>query len=175
MSEAVIQTTVGGFIQRQAARMWRFLFDIEQPKAMYVVKAVALTWLGGMVLSVLIGLTYPGPTDQILKPNVMSVLLVVVIAPWVETWIMVPVLWMLQKFTLSRLRLCILSGLIFGILHLSSVSWGFFGAWAFFVLTACFLAWRQVSRERAIIMTSLVHMGVNTTSAVIYAAANGGG
>lgn len=86
----------------------------------------------------------------------------VVKAPWTETLIMWPILFVLRLILGNTMWVPVASGLIWGNLHaLGGLQWGVSQIWSFFVLSVCFLEWEKKSRGLAILVTGLLHMWAN--------------
>lgn len=130
----------------------------------YISVAVIWTWLVGQMIAIPIVIFFPGPSQLSNWPVGMVFPLVVFIAPYLETQILRLMLFLIRKAVGTDIRVCLACGLIFGVLHFSSPSWGVFGGWAFFIMARIFLACEVISTGRAIWVTTLAHAVGNLLS-----------
>lgn len=165
-------------IRRARDFIMRELGDTDQPVVRYVWRA----WLLSIVPTGVIGLlTYlllgdpPNASALDLDPELLSQPLLTgalwVLAPWIETLMMWPILFVLKRVVLGGLFwVAVDSGLIWGCLHaLDGTMWGTGQAWGFFVFSACFLEWEKKSKASAIIMTATLHSCHNMIVLVLFA------
>ena len=96
-----------------------------------------------------------------------------ILDPWMETFLMWPVLWMLNRLMTAPTKIAIASAVLWGILHsLSAPAWGMIIVWPFFVFSVGFLEWEKKSKGVAIVVTALVHTCQNIIPAVAVLARN---
>lgn len=74
----------------------------------------------------------------------------------------------LKKLTNSRPLLLTANAMIWGALHLHSESWGLPAVWAFWVMGAVFSELSEQSMDRAVIVTTGIHIFFNTLSYTLY-------
>lgn len=143
--------------------------DTSTPLPRYVARTVALTFLPSLLISIVIHLLFPtgGPTLRGSTANL--VLGVVVVAPVIETLLMIPIFWVLRHGWREPRRLAIASAVVWAALHsLSAPTWGLGVAWTFFVLSVAFLAHeRERSRGRAIVVVTLLHATHNAITILL--------
>lgn len=105
------------------------------------------------------------PADDPLVPSLMTLTFfweLVVKAPWTETLIMWPILFLLRLILGNTILVPVASGLIWGNLHaFGGEQWGVSQTWSFFILSVCFLEWEKKSKGLAILVTGLLHMWAN--------------
>lgn len=144
------------------------LRNTDQAMLSYVWRAWLIAFIPSLVLGAIatsafasLGHKDPGPDySSLMEFAIFGVL----IAPWLETIIMWPILSILKRIFRKTLWAALACGALFGALHVAGgphFSQGVATTWGFFVLSLCFLEWRKKSRGRAIIVTALVHTCTN--------------
>jgi hypothetical protein len=144
------------------------LCNTDQPMLGYVWRAWLIAFIPSWVLAAivetslaLLGHKGPHPAYSSLLEFLVSA---VIVAPWLETLIMWPVLAVLMLILRKTVLVALMSGVIFGGLHVwggPHIAQGVAATWAFLILSLCFLEWRKKSRRRAIAVTALVHTCTN--------------
>jgi len=135
-----------------------FLFDTGQPKLAYIAKAWLLAFLPSAALAVLVSSlaeSPPAPDFGGTGPVVFGLL--VLFAPVLETFLMVPPLLLMNRF-LGPAPAIAGSSLLWGALHSWQVPlWGLIVWWPFLIFSAILLAWREKSLATAMVMVIAVH------------------
>jgi hypothetical protein len=155
--------------RKQMNKLLDILRNTAQPLLGYVWKAGLISLLPSLAISALlnqfIALKEPpglreGPPAQILFG-------VLILSPWVETFLLWYFLWILNHWIKRPVPLALASALVWGVLHsLATPAWGLAIFWPFFVFSTCFIEWRKRSRLKAIAATALVHTFQNTLPAI---------
>lgn len=136
----------------------RFLTDTEASKPLYVLKAWLLTFLPSVVLANLV-------TSQIRNPDTPefgatgSTLLVMlaVVAPVLETLIMLPPLLLLNRFA-GPIPAILVSSAGWGIAHATQgLVWGLVAWWPFLIFSTMILAWKERSLWTGVAIVMIVH------------------
>jgi len=83
-----------------------------------------------------------------------------VVAPLVETTLMVPVIWILTRFEKRPGVVAVIVGAVAGLLHFNSY-YGWTAAWSFFLWTLLFMTWRKRSLAAAYFSTVAAHSASN--------------
>ena len=140
----------------------------DQPSWSYIWKAALISIIPTLVISIVVGLAMPTSRPS-LGSSVATVLLgLVFLAPWMETFLMLPVLWILKRLLHRQLLVALASAATWAVIHsLSAAAWGLAVAWPFFVFSTCFLEWQKQSRAKAIVITASVHMCHNVLPAFL--------
>lgn len=135
-----------------------FLFDTEQPKTVYVLKAWLLCLLPSMALGAIVtGLAPGAPTPEFGGTGIAVYLMVALFAPVVETFILVPPLLLMRRF-LGDTAAVVGSALLWGLLHSSAVPiWGLIIWWPFLIFSTIILAWRCQSLATGMVLVIAVH------------------
>lgn len=135
----------------------------------YVLRATLLSLLPSLAVSALLALVLPASVyRQFESVGWFDVFGVLVVSPWGETLLMLPIFWVLKRFVVKPTSLALGSAACWGMLHaIVTPTWGLVVAWPFFVFSVCFLAWQRRSRKLAIIVTSLIHTFHNLLPAVV--------
>ena len=85
---------------------------------------------------------------------------IVVIAPIIETYLLIFTLFVLRnwRFKTEGLKLAIIAGILWGLLH-SVQSWPrfFAPAWSFFIYSTAYETWRLTSFKKAFSVAALIH------------------
>jgi hypothetical protein len=149
----------------------RALRNTDRPVASYVWRAWLISFIPSLVIALIVTSVLGSHTVKTPAPKqspISEVFGVVVLSPWVETFLMWPILAMLKRFSQSILWLALGSALIWGGLHsLFIPTLGVPASWGFFVFSVCFLEWEKKSKTGAIVVTALVHMCQNGLPDVI--------
>lgn len=150
----------------------RILRNTDQGIGSYVWKAGLIAVVPSLVVSfVLTTAMQSGPGPMINGPAITAILGVLILSPWLETLLMWPILWLLQKFMENNVAVAATSAAVWGVLHsLSAPFWGIVIVWPFFVFSLCFLEWRRISIRKAILATGLTHTCQNILPAMALAA-----
>jgi hypothetical protein len=146
------------------SNLFQSLRNTDQPILSYVWRAWLIAFIPSLVVGAiaassfaLLGYKDPQPDFSSLSELVVVAVLV---APWLETLIMWPVLAVLKLILRRTLLVALASGVIFGALHVVGgphLSQGVATTWSFLILSLCFLEWYKKSKWRAIVVTALVH------------------
>jgi hypothetical protein len=144
----------------------QILRNTDQPVRSYLWRA----WLIVFVPTVAIGtigtaLGIPGPEVPLPGKLAFFAVAAILIAPWAETLLMWPILWILKRFIQSPLWVASASAVVWGMLHgLNAVGHGLTATWMFLVFSLCFLEWEKKSKLTAIGVTALLHMCQNSVA-----------
>lgn len=142
--------------------MLQSLRNTDQPVASYVWRAWLILLLPTIpigIVGTVLGIRDPdGPSLDELEFFAVGAVL---IAPWVETLLMLPILWILKRVMPNTLWVAFGSAVIFGPLH-GLNGHGLTAAWMFLVLSLCLLEWEKKSQATAIGVTTLLHMCQNS-------------
>ena len=155
---------------RPAYLTWlpRFLFDTDTIPERYIGKAWLVVLLPSLALSALVNLVAPeGSHATIHIYGLVSVVLVIVVGPILETVLMIPPLLGLNR--LFGPGVAVLgSALLWGAVHsLSAAAWGFVAWWPFLILSIALLTWRRAGLGRAILVVFAIHALQNGLGVVI--------
>lgn len=146
----------------------KFLFETDRLKSRYVVRAWLLALLPSILLSGLIGMLLPqARVPDIPTEGSVSLLLLIVVAPLVESIIMGIALLGLTRF-LEPGKAVIASAILWGVVHsLSAPAWGLVIWWPFLILSAAFLTWRDKGFLTALAIVTVIHGLQNTVGALL--------
>ncbi len=158
---------LGSIVRSKWESVLSILRNTDQPMTSYVWRAWLISTIptflilgpiaGGMAL--LMGYTPP----KLDLPLGFLIFAVLFFAPFVESLMMLPILWVLKRLIRNPLWVAVASAVIWGVLHgLHNLVQGVVITWAFFVLSLCFLEWEKKSKLTGIGVTALVHMCHNT-------------
>lgn len=140
------------------AALWRSMFDVQQSRAAYLGRALILDLPVTFAVASLIYLV-TGDTGPEFKGGPLTLLFVIcVLAPLIETAIMIPIFGALRWFTRDEALLAALSTLIWALLHSAGhLLHGLGVFWGFFLFSICYLQWSKRSRRQAYCMTAALH------------------
>jgi len=135
-----------------------FLFDTDQPKLLYILKAWLLAFIPSIGLAGLVTWLAPEPPAPDFGGTGPGVAFAVVIfAPVVETLLMTPPVLILNRL-LGPSAAILGSAILWGFLHSwAEPLWGLIIWWPFLVLSAVLLAWREKGLGIAMAMVIAVH------------------
>ncbi|HWT11582.1 MAG TPA: hypothetical protein VN231_02400 [Allosphingosinicella sp.] len=160
-----------------ALRSWRpaylaflpgFLFAAEGSKPGYVAKAWLLALLPSLALAALVSLAAPqSAAPRLESGGPLFLLLVVLVAPFLETLLMIGPLWLLDRL-LGPGPAAVGSALLWGLLHsLAAPAWGLVVWWPFLILSIVFLTWRALGLGTAVLLVTSVHAMQNCVAAAL--------
>lgn len=140
-------------------RIIALLRNTDQPIWSYIWQAWLIGAIPAFVISIIVGIIMPDnmPSFDYESPAGFAVF-VVFIGPFVETLLMLPILWILKLTIKKTLWVAGVSAVIWGMMHsTAALAWGFAVAWPFFVFSLCFLEWQSKSTLTAIGVTAILH------------------
>jgi hypothetical protein len=148
-------------------RILASLRNTDQPLFSYIWRAWLIALIPSLAMSIIVSFVMPDKLPKFEGPLAGTVVLLALVGPWFETFLMWPILWVLKKTVRKTLWVAAVSAVIWGIVHsLGAAAHGLTTAWPFFVFSLCFLQWQQKSTGRAITTTALLHMCHNTLPAL---------
>lgn len=135
-----------------------FLFDTDQPKLLYVLKAWLLAFLPSMALAALVAWIAPEPpAPDFGGTGAVPAISVVVLAPVFETLLMTPPVLILNRL-LGPAAAILGSAFVWGVAHsLAEPLWGLIIWWPFLVFSSALVAWREKGLGRAMLIVMAVH------------------
>jgi membrane protease YdiL (CAAX protease family) len=153
---------------RHLAFLPGFLFQTDGPKSLYVLKLWLLALLPSLMLSGLVSLLIPNAeAPALVTEGSLPLLLIIVVAPLLETLIMAAVLLGLTRFV-APAPAVVASALLWAVAHsLSAPAWGLIVWWPFLVFSAAFLAWRQHGLLTAVGIVTAAHAMQNATGILL--------
>ena len=145
-----------------------FLFDTDGAKYRYVLRLWLLALIPSLMLSGLVSLLLPGAEGpDLVTEGSLPLLLIIVVAPLLETLIMGGILLVLRRF-LGFGPAVVISALGWAIAHsLSASIWGLVVWWPFLVFSAAFLVWRKSGLIAAIGIVTVAHAMQNGTGILL--------
>ena len=153
---------------RHLAFLPRFLFDTEGSKSLYVVRLWLLALLPSLMLSGIVSLLVPdAEPPALVTEGSIPLLLIIVVAPLIETLIMAAILLGLRRIV-GPTPAVLASALLWAAAHsLSAPVWGLIVWWPFLVFSAAFLAWRDRSLLTPIGIVTMAHAMQNATGILL--------
>lgn len=154
----------------EATRFGRWLLRTPAGRARYILEMLGAAIVPGLAVPFLLSSVLNFHPEQRSVPIsgarfVFFTIQAGLLAPMIETLVMLPVLGVLTWLTRDRIKLAVLSGTFWGVMHVVLVAPGSWPAgWLFFVLSAILLAWRPVSLGTAYRYTVAVHALNNITA-----------
>jgi hypothetical protein len=150
----------GGALARPLYLAWlpRFLFEVDDRLAPYVLKAWLTALLPSLALSALVRLLAPDAASPSLPGKVEAlILLVVFVGPFLETLILaVPLLVLGRLFGPGPA--VVASAILWGIAHsLQAPAWGLVIWWPFLIMSIAFLTWRGEGLLKALAIAFAIH------------------
>lgn len=125
---------------------------------LYILKVYALALVLGLSIAFLIDYLFPNAESPVFELNIFTFLSVVLIAPVLETLIMIPIIALVRKVTSNVLYVSIISALTWSLMHSLIVPlWGI-GVFAlFFLMSMAYQYWDSHSRTRALLVVTMIH------------------
>lgn len=154
-------------------RIFNYLYNTDQTLLNYAWKAAQISLIPALFIGFIISTVFPSEPFLSEEPHILTAFSTLVFAPCLETLLMVPILWILKRLFHNNYQIAFGSALIWGIIHFlvnDRSNQALTIIWSFFIFSICFLAWERESRNKAIIVTALVHMFYNIvpTIAILY-------
>ena len=150
-------------------RMTHFLFNTNRPLWRYSLIVLPLVMLPAMAILVLVryGMTLAGLdlakfAAPPISTSIGGAIGGIAFAPIVETYMLAVLITILSSFMSNNIYIAIVSGVLWGLLHAAfGLLWFFGPAWAFFIFTCAFIAWRQKSFKHAYFAAFVPHVLMN--------------
>lgn len=132
----------------------------DKPLWQYIPVAVLLSIVPAYLISITIFTFFPN-IEQVAQEfgGILGIFSIAVLAPLIESIMMLPLLILLQKLTGNRWIIsAIVSALIWAALHsIFNMVWGFQIVWSFFIFSIVMLTWLKKSKMVAVAVTAWVH------------------
>ena len=129
-------------------RIIQIISRTDQPRSAYLWNAWLITFLPSFLLAGILSLIIPGGNPEFRGSALGIAFGTLILSPWIETLLMVPVLAMLRHFWKEPLQIAIGSAIVWSILHsLAAPKWGFTVFWPFLMFSLCFLAHERKSKS----------------------------
>jgi len=139
--------------------MFKFLFDVEQGKVLYIFKSLLLVLVCAYPISFLMRMLFPNVIIPDIPTEFPLNLVTVIVGPLIETLLMLVIFKVISYFTNNLIYSCLISALTWAILHsLSAPIHGVVIFLSFFVFSIAFKVWEKVSRDLAFVITATIHM-----------------
>ena len=153
-----------------------FLFRTDEVKSRYVARAWVLALLPSMALAIVVGLLAPRmDRPEIAVNGPLMIFFLTVVGPLFETLLMVPPLFLLNRFA-GPGPAVVGSAILWGIVHgLQAPVWGLVIWWPFLIFSIAMLTWRARGLGIAILMVAAIHGLQNSVPAVLLLVASGAG
>jgi hypothetical protein len=101
------------------------LYRTDQPMGSYVWKAALIALIPSLLIAIPVTLAMPAQTPAFDGPVVLSILGFLVLSPWLETLLMWPILWVLQRFIRGTNGIAVGSATVWALLHsVAAPAWG---------------------------------------------------
>lgn len=145
-----------------------FLFETDEVKVRYVMRAWALALLPSLGLAILVGLLAPqSDRPDIALDSSLEILFVIALGPLIETLLMVPPLLLINRFA-GPGPAVVGSALLWGLAHgLQAPVWGLVIWWPFLVFSIAMLTWRGRGLGLAILIVTAIHGLQNSVPAAL--------
>jgi len=150
----------------------KYLTNTNQSEFLYIFKAYSTATPISFLLALIVYSVYPDAEAVTIKMNTLKDFFgIVIIGPFLETLIMVPIIALLKVFLRQQtMWIALWSALIWAGLHSLAVAvWGLVIFFGFFIYTLAFLSWDKISRKKAILITFGIHALNNATAFIISA------
>lgn len=149
-------------ITKRSGFVLGYLLDTKQPEWMYILKALATVVPVSLVMGVILDYLFPN-IEPPFELDAKFLIYAMISAPIYETFIMIPILAIIKKFTDHTVKIALVSAVIWGVIHgVSYLPQGFGVLFSFFVFSLVFLSWDAVERVKAIYITMVLHALMNT-------------
>jgi membrane protease YdiL (CAAX protease family) len=153
---------------RHLAFLPGFLFQTDGPKFLYVLRLWLLALLPSLMLSGIVSLLVPdAEPPALVTEGSIPLLLIIVVAPLIETLIMAAILLGLRK-VVGPTPAVVASAILWAAAHsLSAPVWGLIVWWPFLIFSAAFLTWRERGLLTAIGIVTAAHAMQNATGILL--------
>ena len=161
--------------QKKQHWLLSLLFDNRTSMRRYVLRTGLISLVPSVVIAIILGLF--GIINEEMGPDfkgsALSLLIgIVILGPPIETLLMGGLFWVLSFITKRKVRLAMMSAVVWAGLHsIVAPAWGLGVLWPFFVFSCSYLTWRQRAWWRAVLVTSCVHAFQNILPAIAIIAA----
>ncbi|GAA6171854.1 hypothetical protein NBRC116592_15240 [Colwellia sp. KU-HH00111] len=136
----------------------------------YAFKVSLLVLTISLPLSYLLDYIFPNAETPDFEISIHTFWGAVIIAPIIETILMIPIILILQKYIHNIVTLSILSAIFWGGIHsLQFTFWGIAIFPLFFFMTMAYKYWDKISMGHAILVVMVIH-AINNGTAMLLAA-----
>ncbi|MFH0824234.1 MAG: hypothetical protein V2B18_15890 [Pseudomonadota bacterium] len=152
-------------------RILRMLADTNQSIPKYVLRAGLVSAIPEIIVGIMfikLGVYgWLGPPPEF---SHTARILSSIADPWIEVFIMRPVMRVLQRRIRKTLWIGVASGVILGGLFYSpwGPGWGLGAVWRLLVLSMCLMEWEKKDKKRAIIVTGLANTCGSLLCGIVY-------
>jgi hypothetical protein len=138
--------------------LFKLLTNTNQPLKFYILKVYLLALGIGLTISFILEFFVPNAESPDFEIGLSSFILIVFVAPILETFLMIPIISLIKKVTPDILYVSIVSALIWAIMHSLQVPlWGI-GVFAlFFLMSMAYQHWDAHSRGHALLVVMIIH------------------
>ncbi|WP_057831332.1 CPBP family glutamic-type intramembrane protease [Colwellia sp. TT2012] len=144
--------------------MFKLLSNTNQPLKLYIFKIYILALCIGLPIAFLIDYLAPNAEAPDFEIGVRSFFSGVLLAPILETLLMIPIIALIRKVTPNILYVSIISALIWAIMHSLQVPlWGIGVFTLFFLMSMAYQYWDNHSRGHALLVVMMIHALNNAT------------
>lgn len=158
--------------EEQQKRHWSvgLLFNNRISASKYVLRTGVISVVPSLIIAwtlAVVGVITEESGPEFKGPAVVLLITMIIVAPVIETLLMVPVLWVLSFITKRKVWLALMCAIVWAGLHsLAAPVWGLVVFWPWFVFSCSYLAWRERGWWRAFFITACVHAFHNILPAI---------
>ncbi len=150
-------------------KVFDIMSDTKKPVVVYIARALGIIIVPSIFIVTLIALLInqeqAGDLIQLIQNRsltIESILILVVIVPFIETLCMVPLIKLLSNLLNNEKMIVLFSALIWATLHsLQLPIWGLGVFWSFYIYSISLQAWGKQLMGKAVLVTATTHMMVN--------------
>ncbi len=139
---------------------FRILRNTDTPLWIYLPYAALLSFIPAALISIAIFHYFPY-MERVAQEvgSLLGILSLSVLAPVVESIIMLPIVILLQRLTNNRWYIsAAISALLWAMFHSAfNPVWGFQVVWSFFIFSVVMITWLKCSKVVAVAVTAWVH------------------
>lgn len=141
-----------------------FLVNTEQPLISYITKVSILTVILGAGVALLLGHYFPNSSPPVFDITTHNIVGAIFFAPVIETFLMIPIIVILNKITSNEAYIALISAVFWGGVHsLQSPLWGIGVFILFYIISIAYQCWNDYSKGHALLVVMLIH-AINNTS-----------
>ncbi|WP_157673903.1 CPBP family glutamic-type intramembrane protease [Cognaticolwellia beringensis] len=144
--------------------MFNLLENTNQSLLLYIFKVHILNICIGLPIAFFLGFYFPNAELPDFELGFESFIGLVLVAPILETFFMIPIIYLFRKITPNKFYVSILSAVFWGGVHSLQVPlWGVGVFSLFFFMSMAYQYWDTHSRGHALFVVMMIHVLNNAT------------
>ncbi len=158
--------TIGITVQKKLQQS--FLFNVDKSPLVYILKTAALIVVINYIPTFLKNILFEETANE-RTVDVIDIVLATTIDPFIETLLMMPILFLTQRFMNNFLSIALVNAIFWAFIHSLFIYYWWVSVFIpFFIFTLSFLVWSKVSRIQALFIVTAIHGIYNGLQTIVH-------